>query len=221
MVRALPFRTPTQLDFGRVLAIAAAIALHVLVLLLLLMPMAAPPLAPRVVKDFKPDLIWYPKPTPVIEEMVITKPQPERSLPKPSVPVTPTRPVVPTETQVIVEGGSEPAVAPAAESFVDTIGPAVVSGPIAASHLEYVAASAPRYPPDLIRAGVSGTVLLRVLVDVDGVPLEVSIERSSGNKRLDREASQHVLKKWRFKPAIRDGVATQAYGIVPIDFTLQ
>ena len=45
MVRALPFRTPTRLDLGRILAIAAAIALHVFALLLLLMPMAAPQIA--------------------------------------------------------------------------------------------------------------------------------------------------------------------------------
>jgi protein TonB len=29
------------------------------------------------------------------------------------------------------------------------------------------------------------------------------------------------LKTWVFKPAMRDGQPVQAYGLVPIDFTMQ
>jgi protein TonB len=68
--------------------------------------------------------------------------------------------------------------------------------------------------------GQQGTVLLRVLVDVDGMPLDVEIKRSSGFARLDNAARQQVLKKWKFRPAIRDGQAIQVYGIVPVTFRL-
>ena len=64
-------------------------------------------------------------------------------------------------------------------------------------------------------------MLLRVLVDVDGTPVSVTVESSSGNRNLDKAALQHVLKTWRFKPAMQDGQAVQAYGLVPIAFSLQ
>ncbi|MGX5732039.1 TonB family protein [Pseudoxanthomonas beigongshangi] len=222
MVRALPFRTPTRLDPGRILAIAAAIALHVFALLLLLMPMAAPQLVPAIAP--KPVIRWIEREKPIEPIPVeITRKQPvteTKSQPSPRVQPKETTPI--TDTPVIVDGGTEPAVATqSSESVTDAVGPVVPSGPISASHLEYISAPAPRYPPELARIGVTGTVMLRVLVDVDGTPLDVSIESSSGNRKLDREASQHVLKKWRFKPAMQNGVAVQAYGIVPIAFTLQ
>ena len=82
-------------------------------------------------------------------------------------------------------------------------------------------ATSPRYPISELKNGVEGTVVLRVLVDIDGKPLDVSIETSSGNRNLDRSALQHVLKTWRFKPAMQNGQAVQAYGLVPIAFSLQ
>jgi protein TonB len=48
----------------------------------------------------------------------------------------------------------------------------------------------------------------------------VEIERSSGHRELDRTAREHVLAKWRFHPAQRQGRAISAYALVPIDFRL-
>ena len=42
----------------------------------------------------------------------------------------------------------------------------------------------------------------------------------SGNRELDSEAKRHILKKWLFQPAMRDGVAVEAWGTVPVVFTL-
>ena len=68
--------------------------------------------------------------------------------------------------------------------------------------------------------GAQGTVTLRVLVDVDGSPLEVRVERSSGNRSLDNAARNQVLRQWKFQPATDNGRAVQAYGLVPVDFRL-
>ena len=219
MVRALPFRTPARLDFGRVVALAAAIALHLLALLLLLIPMAAPPLE-RVVEERIP---WTQRIKPVIP-------------PQPPQPIEPLRPVTsqpPTVQPTVIP----PTVLPQTSQIVDTgtlqasegiesvvpgndIGP-VDTSPMIGSQLQYVTAPPPPYPGAEQRRGVEGTVTLRILVDVDGKPLEVSVDASSGNRNLDRAASQHVLKHWRFKPAVRDGVTVQAYGLVPISFALR
>ena len=54
-----------------------------------------------------------------------------------------------------------------------------------------------------------------------GAPLEVVVQKGSGNRSLDRAAREHVLAKWRFKPAMRNGQAVQAYGLVPVVFSMQ
>ena len=64
-------------------------------------------------------------------------------------------------------------------------------------------------------------MLLRVLVDIDGRPLQVVVDRSSGHRSLDREAVRHVQQRWRFEPAMHGGRPVQAWGLVPIDFSLQ
>lgn len=81
-------------------------------------------------------------------------------------------------------------------------------------------ASSPPYPRDALRSGHQGTVVLQVLVGVDGRPLEVVVETGSGYRELDETARRHVLRRWRFQPAMRDGRAVQAIGLVPIEFRL-
>lgn len=86
--------------------------------------------------------------------------------------------------------------------------------------LAYAKASAPPYPRDALRAAQQGTVVLQVTVDVDGRPIDVSVRTSSGHRRLDEAARRHVLQHWRFRPAMRDGMAVQAIGLVPVEFSL-
>ena len=72
-----------------------------------------------------------------------------------------------------------------------------------------------------MREHLHGTVLLRVLVDESGKPLDVVIERSSGHVLLDRSARQQVLASWTFQPAMVDGKAVQAWARVPVSFDLR
>lgn len=219
MVRALPFRHTTRLDSGRILAMAAAIALHMVALLLLLMPMAAPQLA-RIVEKTERWQIPTERvlPPPLPPEPIAPK-QPETIRKVPQQPVVPTLAPTINNSAPVIDRGTLPA-ADTEGPVGNDIGP-VDTTPMVGSQLRYVKAPAPPYPRAEQRAGVTGTVTLRILVDVDGTPLEVSVETSSGNRNLDREARQHVLKHWRFQPAVRDGVAVQAYGLVPIQFALR
>jgi protein TonB len=86
--------------------------------------------------------------------------------------------------------------------------------------IAYETATPPAYPLQALRAGVQGTVLLRVLVDAGGKPVQVAIERSSGSRTLDDAARRHVLAAWRFHPAMRDGHAIEAWALVPVQFNL-
>lgn len=68
---------------------------------------------------------------------------------------------------------------------------------------------------------MQGTVLLRVLVDENGKPLQVEVENSSGYALLDHSAREQVLASWRFRPARVDGRAVRAWARVPVSFALQ
>jgi periplasmic protein TonB len=220
MVRALPHGSDTRIDIGRIAAIAAAIAVHAAALLMLLMPMAAPEL--KIVAAIpKPVIRWIEKEKPPVVVPIDTQePIVKREQARPVTTPTPTTATPISNPPVIVEGGSEPV---AEQSVIDTgeiTGP-VVTGPLPSATLEYVRATSPRYPINELRSGIEGTVVLRVLVDIDGKPADVTIETSSGNRNLDRAALQHVLKTWRFKPAMQNGQVVQAYGLVPVAFSLQ
>lgn len=86
--------------------------------------------------------------------------------------------------------------------------------------IAYETATPPAYPAQALRAGIQGTVLLKVLVGPAGKPLQVMIERSSGSRILDDAARRHVLAAWRFHPATRDGHAIDAWAVVPVRFNL-
>jgi protein TonB len=75
----------------------------------------------------------------------------------------------------------------------------------------------PRYPSDALRRGESGTVLVRVEVDVNGAPAGVALVQRSGSRDLDR-AAMEAVRKWRFMPAQRDGQAIASSLVIPIDF---
>jgi protein TonB len=62
-------------------------------------------------------------------------------------------------------------------------------------------------------------VVLRVLVGIDGNPLTVEIETSSGSTQLDSAARTAVMH-WSFRPGTRDGAAHSAWARVPISFDL-
>ena len=78
----------------------------------------------------------------------------------------------------------------------------------------------PDYPVRAMRAGETGTVLVRVMVGPDGVPVDVDVGRRSGSRDLDR-AAVDAVRRWRFQPAVRDGQPVTASVDIPIDFTLE
>lgn len=224
MVRTLPYGPEGRVNVARISGIAAAMLVHALAFMLLLIPATLPPLAAPVHDQAKMDFELIHKP---VEATVAPPPRPTPARPAPTqrttpapTPITMARPVdVPAAAMHTM---ADPAPPTMAEPTAVETGPAQApSGPLASASLSYVHAPAPAYPRSAIASHAEGTVVLRVLVDVDGTPLEASIETSSGNRDLDRAARIQVLKAWKFQPAMQDGRAVQAYGRVPVDFSLR
>lgn len=80
--------------------------------------------------------------------------------------------------------------------------------------------SAPPYPLLARRRNYEGTVLLDVLVRMDGTVGQIRLARSSGHTSLDRSARKAV-KQWRFHPGKRGDKAIEMWVTIPIRFQLR
>lgn len=76
------------------------------------------------------------------------------------------------------------------------------------------------YPAAAARSRVEGTVLLLVQVDAEGNATDVSIEKRSASRDLDR-AAQQAVRDWKFEPARQGGKLVASAVRVPVDFRLQ
>jgi protein TonB len=85
---------------------------------------------------------------------------------------------------------------------------------------DYLDNPAPGYPSLSKRLGEQGKVMLRVLVNSQGFPDKVEIDKSSGFARLDNAALQAV-EHWKFVPARQGAQAVIASVIVPVSFILE
>ena len=212
---ASPLAAFARLDPKRIAATSVAVAVHVVVLMTLLMPVATAPVlsvddhdmvvVPEI-KRSKPIPI-PPAPTPVarhVESRPRTTPLPipdpplppvddNRSAIDPYVPSTPERP--PTDF-------GNPSTDPVIAQIAADIAPV------------------PPYPAQGIVRRLAGEVVLRIRVDTDGRPVQVTIEHSSGSSLLDEAARKFVKARWHFVPAMQDGRAIEAFALLSINYSL-
>jgi periplasmic protein TonB len=202
----------------RITGLGLALTVNLAALLLMSLPQdfaEAPPARP-LPQAF--ETVWIP---------------PDRPVPIEAVPVLKAPELTPTEVRRTPE--TQPAASPVlvernAMSFpaikIDTApGPAfdavdVDLGGGGGAQVGYLITPQPPYPPIALRQGAEGTVVLRVLVGTNGQALQVQIDRSSGNRTLDRSARDHVLTRWRFEPARSGGRTVEAWALVPIDYRI-
>lgn len=206
-------------DSVRITALSAAIALNLAALLLVLRPMA-----PQIAEAFHapaqvPQIRWIktePLP-PVPPDIVIPKPHPAVV---PRITQAPPRQVeqpAPTSMHITDESANPVPVVDAPPTLAPT--PTQPAAQPVETSLAYRTAPL-AYPKDGITHHLEGTVLLRVLVDETGKPIDVIIEKSSGQLSLDRSARDQVLKKWLFQPAVVQGQHVKAWARVPVTFNL-
>ena len=84
---------------------------------------------------------------------------------------------------------------------------------------EPVARIQPEYPPQAFRNHEEGTVLVRVNVDANGMATNPEVVNRSGSRELDR-AAMDAVRRWQFKPALKDGKAIASAVEVPVEFKL-
>jgi protein TonB len=79
----------------------------------------------------------------------------------------------------------------------------------------------PNYPRDAIAAKVQGAVWVQAVVTREGKPDDLRVVRSLDTvSGLDRAAID-AAKRWRFKPATRDGQPVPSLVVLELTFTLK
>jgi protein TonB len=76
----------------------------------------------------------------------------------------------------------------------------------------------PEYPGALKRSGVSGIVNVTCLIDEKGDVQEVTLEKASDDAFI--QPALDAVKKWKFKPAKKDGVAVAIKVSIPVRFRI-
>lgn len=82
-----------------------------------------------------------------------------------------------------------------------------------------VKAVPPVYPPEMLREGQSGLVTVAVVIDEKGYVVSREVEKST--RREFDEAALDAVRKWRFKPARKAGLAVKVRILLPIEFSCQ
>ncbi len=70
---------------------------------------------------------------------------------------------------------------------------------VAAPSLKLVASPSPRYPPEALRAGTSGEVLVEITIGTDGSVTNARVVRATPARVFDREAL-NAVRRWKFEP---------------------
>jgi protein TonB len=172
------------------------------------------PMETRIVAELKPPEPPKVEPPPPQPPKVV-KPPPPSYTPPPKVRVQAPPPVaaITATTEVAPTAPAPPPVtAPA-----PVVAPAVKVAP-ALDQARYC--PPPQYPPAARRAGESGAVVLRFLIEVDGSVVDSLVDSSSGFERLD-EAARAALAACRFKPGTVDGRPERSWARIRYVWKLQ
>lgn len=78
----------------------------------------------------------------------------------------------------------------------------------------------PPYPPQLLRTGVEGKTVIKVLIGADGRVKQVAIV-SADDPLFADAAERQALRRWRFRPATRDGTAIESWKQMTVRFEIR
>jgi periplasmic protein TonB len=180
--------------------------------------------------------IELPTPKPTVE--IPREPKPQKQIVESPAPkLAYTAPPTPTTSMEVVAAAPQIVLAEAARETpkVETVTTTQIAIPatsppppvqqlppkieLPSSSADYLNNPAPPYPPQSKRLGEQGRVLLRVYVSEEGLPRAVELKQSCGYERLD-DIALATVKKWKFVPGKRNGVAEAMWVNVPLVFEL-
>jgi protein TonB len=200
------------------IGIGAAIGVHVVVAgVIMLMPK-------EMIDKITPTVIWarnieLPKPPPPRqpEQQPDAKTLQKPVIDQPIIPpvIGPTLPPIDFGT-VNVDPGRFPGIGDGAVVIDPPRSPVLVD---AAPDSRFMRDFQPAYPPAMIRAQEEGKVMLRVRIGVDGRVLSVERLTAASDAFWDATERQ-ALRKWRFRPATRDGVPVESERVMTVHFRL-
>jgi protein TonB len=75
------------------------------------------------------------------------------------------------------------------------------------------------YPEDAKKAGITGDVWVKALIDKEGAVRQALVQKSSGNEQLDKAAVKAASGN-KFKPALKDGQPVPVWVSYKIQFVL-
>jgi periplasmic protein TonB len=185
-----------------------------------------PPPGPQVAATPVPDFVEPAQPAQIpVSPAPIQEVRPATGARSPS-----TQAAMPKRTAALHPYAAVTPATPPSRSSLGTAGGQMVAGvtsrPVATAPVippRLVAGSetnqAPTYPESARRRGEEGAVMVRVSVSADGMPLEVSVLRTSGHSSLDL-AALSAVRQWHFVPATQGGRPVPAIAEVPVRFQL-
>lgn len=184
--------------------IVAVGALHVAVIYAIMVALNIAP-SPTKFSPFEGRVIQIVKP--VVDTFPPVKPSHQTNFSKPDNPVV-VQPVIdidhePTGGQI--HGGT----GTGAQGDV-----VVAASAVAGTH------NIPSYPSLDRRLGHEGTVMLALWIGVDGTISQATVVHSSGYDGLDQAAVDWVKAHWRYKPAMKNGVAVPSSLNAAVTFRL-
>ncbi|OMO40298.1 MULTISPECIES: energy transducer TonB [Stenotrophomonas] len=188
------------LSWPRIVGIAFVIALHLAAFMMLLIPAVAPKAVAEKERNVMVTIVDAPPP-PVKN---LSPPKPSPVPPPPQAPVVDVPEPRPSDIVTPPSPPAPPAPATSIEASVD---------------ISSKAMNPPRYPPAAFRAGIQGEVILIIDVDANGNVTNVTVEKSSRNRDLDR-AAMEAARKWRFNAAESGGKKAAGRVRVPVNFAL-
>ncbi len=166
-----------------------------------------PPAPPK--QTVKPaELVSPDRPAIVAPPPVVATPAPPPTMPLAEIAAPPS-----PSPAVARPAASQPAAASAAAPSTATSEAGDLSS-------KMISATPPTYPVESRRLREQGTVVLAVLLSIEGRVERISVAKSSGYPRLDRAASGAV-RHWRWSPTVRDGLRVLVQGNVVIPFVLR
>ncbi len=80
--------------------------------------------------------------------------------------------------------------------------------------LRAVSTPAPRYPPEALRSGTQGEVLVEITVGTDGSVTSARVVRATPARVFDREAL-NAVRRWRFEPVDAPVTTRRTIGFSP------